>query len=304
MDSQPTIHAAVSLGQVDRLRQLLEDGVNPNLPNDRDQTPLHLAASAGDKDAIELLVAHGAKVNMHDWFGQNPLAIAVSGGHAEAVDFLLDNLAAANWKEGSSGRTLLHLSVIGPSVPNVGVMRSLLDAGVKLGATDSYGLTALDHAIDRRRADAVEFLLQAGALKHLSVDEALREAIRSGNSDAARLFIDEYGADPNLSYEKWVTWFGGSEGLYSQSPLHLAAENGNLETVKLLLSREADPNALSSVGSPPLYIALANLTREDAHAVAEALLEGGADPNLVSLSPHKSISPETLDLLNSYRDPR
>ncbi len=61
------------------------------------------------------------------------------------------------------------------------------------------------------------------------------------------------------------------------TPLHLAAQNGQLDSVGKLLSEGADPNARDEEGKTPLHWSAANGHGQ----TSSTLIEGGADPNLL-----------------------
>ena len=109
---------------------------------------------------------------------------------------------------------------------------------------------------------AVAFLTAAVAPD----DPALLDAARSGDAAAVRSLLRE-GADPNAAR---------GDGM---SALHLAAEGGSLEVVRVLIDAGARVEATTSIGGyTPLHVASAN-----AHApVVEALLDAGADPEVVT----------------------
>ncbi|PCH33955.1 hypothetical protein WOLCODRAFT_160480 [Wolfiporia cocos MD-104 SS10] len=66
-------------------------------------------------------------------------------------------------------------------------------------------------------------------------------------------------------------------GPKSVTPLAAAVSRGKLETVRLLLNANADPNALSSHGRTPLYFATVRAPTADRAAIVRELLNAGAD---------------------------
>ena len=123
--------------------------------------------------------------------------------------------------------------------------------------------------MNRRRgvyvtAAALAIVLLTGAVA--PDDKALLDATRRGDAAAVRTLLEE-GADPNVAQ---------GDGL---SALHLAAQEGNLEVVELLLGAGAKVEAKTQIGEyTPLHVA-----SEGAHAaVVRALLEAGADPGAVT----------------------
>jgi ankyrin repeat protein len=92
-------------------------------------------------------------------------------------------------------------------------------------------------------------------------DVRLLSATRNSDLDAARSLLGA-GADPNVAQGDGMT------------PLHLAAERGNVEMAKLLIGARANVNAKTRIGEyTPLHVASAG-----GHVqVVEALLSAGAD---------------------------
>lgn len=81
-------------------------------------------------------------------------------------------------------------------------------------------------------------------------------ATRSDVREMVELLLD-HGADI------------GQRGVNDYTPLHLAAEQGDLEMVELLLGRGADPNQITGIDDMETPLELAE--RAGAHACAEAL---------------------------------
>lgn len=72
---------------------------------------------------------------------------------------------------------------------------------------------------------------------------------------------------------------GAPEELHGDTPLHVAAYEGNREIVNLLISYNADVNAPNNIGATPLHWA-ALTNRKD---IAQALIDAGAQVNAPTL---------------------
>ena len=83
------LHWAARLGLAEMARLLIENGANPNLINDDNDTPLHWAAREGQKELLVILLAHGAKVNAVDKDGWTPLRWAEAQGHDNIARILV-----------------------------------------------------------------------------------------------------------------------------------------------------------------------------------------------------------------------
>jgi Ankyrin repeats (3 copies)/Ankyrin repeats (many copies) len=89
--------AAVRAGDVERVRALLADGVNPRIGDGHD-LPLHLAARRGDRELVETLIAGGALGWQTDGEGRTALEAAKLGTSPErdAIVALLDRTIIAD----------------------------------------------------------------------------------------------------------------------------------------------------------------------------------------------------------------
>ena len=71
------------------LRELLQAGADPELPNDIGRTAMHLAANLGNVEVIRLLLEHGANIDTPDEDGATALWLAAAGGSVHALEHLL-----------------------------------------------------------------------------------------------------------------------------------------------------------------------------------------------------------------------
>eukprot|EP00741_Cyanophora_paradoxa_P007976 tig00000133_g7716.t1 len=82
------IHAAAHSNEPDRIRQLVDAGVDASAPDLDRCTPLHRAAAAGHVEAVDILLRLNAAVNAADGANQTPLGAALAAGHADVAKLL------------------------------------------------------------------------------------------------------------------------------------------------------------------------------------------------------------------------
>jgi ankyrin repeat protein len=86
------IHAAVSNGDLEIVRMILERGADVNARQQNDYTALHGAAGAGRMDLVELLLAHGADPSAVTDDGKTPADVAQERGQAATASRLRTSL--------------------------------------------------------------------------------------------------------------------------------------------------------------------------------------------------------------------
>lgn len=140
----------------------------------------------------------------------------------------------------------------------------LAEAPTLAGACNEAGISAVLWAAYHGRAPVVERVVAA--------DPSLNvfEAAAVGDISRVRARLEE---NPSLVHAQ------STDGFF---PLGLAAFFGHLEVLTFLLSCGADPNAASRnpMQVTPLHSAAAHREPEVSLRMAEALLRGGADPNV------------------------
>jgi len=88
-DGETAISIAVSSGQYETVKYLIERGANLNLSNCRCESPLHHGVVIGNLEISRLLVENGSYLDAEDECGDTPLHFAVREDKTEIVDFLL-----------------------------------------------------------------------------------------------------------------------------------------------------------------------------------------------------------------------
>jgi ankyrin repeat protein len=118
------VHRLIKKGDLVSLRQELDGGMSPDLPNKFSWTLLMLAALEGNAAIGELLISCGANVNKTNDFGETALSLAAHGGHTGFIRILLEHGASTHCRP--HGTTLENWMEVASGLPQEKV-RSILD---------------------------------------------------------------------------------------------------------------------------------------------------------------------------------
>jgi len=187
---------------------------------------------------------------------------SVVKGDRNAVRSLLKNHVDVNAAQ-PDGSTALMLAA---ERNDVEIADLLIRAKANVNVVNEYGATALSVACATGNVALIKLLLDARADPNaplLSGETPLMTAVDSGNRDAASLLL-EHGADVNARETN-----GG------QTTLMWAAANRSPDIVRLLVDHGADPRARSTGGFTPLLFAAQQGDIES----GRLLLQAGADVN-------------------------
>ena len=225
----------------------------------RTLSPLHIAARKGSPETIEVLAKHIDVNTASPFYGFTPLHGAVDAA-PENVSKLLELGADVNLPSSTEigisnqqSLTPFHFATMSSEIPNLKLM---LDAGADIELKDvTTGSTALIGAAHGRRADRIEFLINAGANLHATDNKgrmALHQAAIEGVVEPVKVLLDA-GADVQAT---------DNDG---KTPLHLAVQNIEkhsdpdlAEPVDILLDAGADPFATDKDGKTPFDYARTN----------------------------------------------
>ena len=164
-----SLYRAAVRGDVDRMRQLIDDGANVNRAFDGDGTPLIGAARAGRLAAVRLLLDRGADPNLAVPGDGTPLIMAARDGHREVVALLLDRGAHINQVVPEDENALIQASASGElEVVQLLIARGA-DVNIRAWAESAYERpngewrTALGMARRNRHDVVAKVLVAAGA---------------------------------------------------------------------------------------------------------------------------------------------
>jgi ankyrin repeat protein len=238
------LHFAAFEGHFEVAHLLLERGADVNSQNGEGLAPLQRASQGrheGYLEVVRLLLDHGANVNMHDNSGNTALHFVASGGHLEVARMLIEQGAEVN----SQNDKGLLASQDGYE----DIVRLLLDRGANVDMHDIGGNTALHFAAYRGHLEVARMLLERNA------------EVKSQNDAGATAFLlalMRRHTGQNIAVVQLLLGHNvdvHAHDKHGNTPLHVAACNGDLDVCRILLKRNVAVNSQNSHGSTPLLLA-------------------------------------------------
>lgn len=266
-------------GHINVFKILLGNGAQIHSVDNEGQSALHYAASNGHAEILRLLLAQAnVDVNLNDDHSWTPLAHAAVNGHIVVVQSLLDRPGVRIDTKDKCQRTpLLHAARQG----HTAVVDLLLGAKSDSNIHDQNAITPLSFAASNGHEEVFKTILKSGKIDdadlisncensplylaakngHISIIHELAKVRALTENDrstiiemAARhghVVVIKELLETNINvYTKYE---------HEDTMLHLAAESGHRDMVKVLLTDTMiDPDLKNEHGTAPLHAAIRN----------------------------------------------
>jgi len=223
-----------SHGDVSIVNLLLKHNAKVDHADKDGKCATHIAAASGDHNVLQALIGYSpTSANLRDSKQNTPLHYAAERGENSCCVVLLKHDPSVVNAKNSKHRTPLWLACErGDSSCATYLLRNKADSNVK----DKHGWNSLRAAVYSQSFDTVEALLCSG-VNIKSVCSAGISALHSAafydaKGNIAKLLLD-YNADPNIKDKK------------GKIPLHVAAEVGNENVLRMLLDLNESPTPSS-----------------------------------------------------------
>ena len=97
---------ASSLGDEEKVHEILKEGVDPNFIDEDGNSALHKASWFGHQNVVKVILAAGGDANIKDEVGETPLHKASERGHSQIVELLHNFGAKVTARSEIQGRTV------------------------------------------------------------------------------------------------------------------------------------------------------------------------------------------------------
>lgn len=225
------------------------------------ESAAHFAAKNNHHHLTRKLLEAGSQDGIEGCYSKT-LKKKQAVGLDEMVNFVVEK-ASGTIKDSSKGTTWGNALQEAAHKGDNGRIEALLQEGADINYTKSGRGTAIQAASKRGHTETVKLLLDKRAnttiYSNRGIGEVfswcrgqhvLIEAARHGHNDVVSILLE---CDPNSS----VNWRSPSEveeATGDWTPLHFAAERGQWEVMRTLLTRGADPDAKSKDLTTPLHL--------------------------------------------------
>ncbi|KAL5457261.1 hypothetical protein EMCRGX_G034508 [Ephydatia muelleri] len=292
------LHEACVSGSVPIIQRLLQSPhINILAQDNEKMTPLHVACREGHVEVVKTIFQYGTEriaelVKAVDNELNTPFHLACESGEPEVVQMLLSHGADVGAKR-INDKSPMHLAAEGGYVE---VAKILFEAGGEstLRAIDDHLCTPLHDAAKNNHVEMIEFLQSRGANVNGRDDDSytpLLTAASLGEVEAFRALME----DPHVQLDavdkkgKSAVFLAAEEGhvdilecllshpigaklcstadAAQNTPLHIAAREGKLDVVSILLRIGVQVDARNEVNKTPIHLAA-----ENGHAAVVARL--------------------------------
>lgn len=275
------LHFAAKAGDIAKVESILLQGGSVDERDKSELTPLMLAVANSHFEVVRILLAQGADIKATNKVGTTVLMYAAGGDEPKATAAICQLLLEKHSGNINAQNNIGHTALMSAATNgNDQVAALLLLKGANAMTRDKDGKTALDHS------NAVAFALENQTEEQRNLRRKLGKLLFKTNVQAVALHDAAKAGDVDRVKAVLTKGVGVDErNELGRTPLMIAATQGHLEVVRLLLTKGADAKMFSNDGTSVLMSAsFFRKKHESATANMALLLERGADANTTDRS--------------------
>ena len=222
------LHVTVARKHSDVVQVLIDAGADIETKNDDGRSPLHFASCLGELTTVKMLVKAGADVRATDAQRATCLSLAAYNGHTDTVRYLVSLPEVDLNHQGSVNYTALHYAV---QKKHADVVQVLIDAGADIETRNDDGRSPLHVVSISGELTTVKMLVKAGAdVRATDANRAtcLMVAAYYGHTDTVRYLLGLPEVDLN------------HQDSNNHTALHYAVQKKQSDVVQVLIDAGAD----------------------------------------------------------------
>jgi ankyrin repeat protein len=296
LSAKDEIFCAISSGDMDLIQAILASGMSPDAENSQCERALTVAARNNLPEIVAVLLKAGAKPSMLDREEESPLATAVAAGYLEVVQTILQLGGVAKKDRQVAMMKAIRL---GRPLQMIELLLRLPD-DFQIEWSES-GIDLLGWAVQEEHIPAAKLLLERGIpliKPRANWTSALHIAAAKGFQELVKIMV-EAGADITARNGEGLTplmvsCYNGQRVVAAYlaermrrkdldihdnrklTAMHYAIMKAKeIDMLRLLLDRDADPNLCPPTASSALYAAV----RANCPDIADCLLDYWAKPS-------------------------
>jgi ankyrin repeat protein/WD40 repeat protein len=237
------------------IESLLGLGLSVNCETDLGETPLIVAARVKNTALMKWLVSKGADINAKTKYSQSALYEALHASNPEGAAYLLGLGAQINNQSALNGETEL---IVATRYFMVDIVTKLCEMGANLDVQDSNGWSALHYAAYFGYDQLVELLVAKGA----NINNRQDGTNRAFDGNTPLMLATNQN---NVETVKLLIRLGANVNLstaYEWTPLLVASYNGSTDIIELLLGNQAKPTFTSLYGNKQGLVSVAETAKQ------------------------------------------
>lgn len=238
--SQAPLHKIIESEKPDKykvLKKMLDMGADPNIQDSNGWTPLHYSSELGDIEAVKILLSSKAIIDCYSNNKKTPLHFAASHNYGDIVKYILEKASAMNFQEINLGNKKYENKIADSNNPNPKT-GNLNEIHPKTVSTELLG------SEDNKKSG--QFLKSQQNFYTIANSQSTRGfSVNVNSNNSSNNFSKTFNFKPSKSKTS-VFSLDKNDLIYNKkdssgcTPLHIAAKNGAVESLAILLAFGGD----------------------------------------------------------------
>ncbi|KAJ6229228.1 ankyrin repeat family protein [Anaeramoeba flamelloides] len=241
------LHFAVLKENIEMIKYLIQIGINTELKNSFSLTPLNIAIKKENFEIVELLLNNNSDPNSTDSQGKTSLHICSETGNDKILEILLKNSKCKINQVDNFHRTALFDAIKANSMKCI---KLLIKNTIKINQYDTNNLNAIHYALQMENDEIIKYFYHNVDPQDIELSQPTKLGIYPLHTAARSKKIIFIGFV--LKFKNIDINSKDNEG---NTALHIATINEDLNSIRYLLKKGANPLIQNNNRSFPFFLA-------------------------------------------------